>query len=311
MPPRILAITGPTATGKTRLGVECAIALGGEVVSADSMQIYRRMDIGTAKPSAEETRGVPHHMIDVADPGENWSVARWTAAADKCCKDILGRGKVPVVVGGTGLYIDSLIAGRSFADGMKDEACRKELNERYGEIGGEAMLRELAQFDPQRAAKLSPADRKRIVRAWEVWLLSGETITEHDRLSRSRPPEYDAAVIALDYEDRNILYSRIDERADLMMEAGLAGEVRELLDSGLTESCTAMQAIGYKEIASALKGECGMDEAVELLKRRSRRYAKRQLTWLRAKSGISWIRWKAAPDFGSALKSASELFKNG
>ncbi len=308
MPSKILVITGPTATGKTRLGVSCSLALGGEVVSADSMQVYRRMDIGTAKPTAEETRGVPHHLIDVAEPGESWSVARWTELARERCEDILARGRVPVVVGGTGLYIDSLISGRDFADGTRDEACRAELGERYDEIGGAAMLTELSQIDPKRAAKLAPADKKRIVRAWEVWLLTGETITEHDRRTRERPSAYDARVIALDYADRAALYARIDARVDEMAAAGLFDEVRALLASGLPDGCTAMQAIGYKEAAAAIRGECDAAAAIETIKRESRRYAKRQLTWLRAKAGVKWIRWGDVPDFDGALRISTDFF---
>ena len=178
MQPKIVVITGPTASGKTALGVALAQRLGGEVVSADSMQIYRGMDIGTAKPTPEEMQGVPHHMIDIADPAENYSVSRYAAQAAACVDDILARGKLPIVVGGTGLYIDSLIAGRTFADGTADTALRQELSERYDEIGGEGLLGELRKVDPERAARLHPADKKRIVRAMEVYILTGKTITQ-------------------------------------------------------------------------------------------------------------------------------------
>ncbi len=310
MPPKIAVVTGPTATGKTRLGAMLAKKLGGEVVSADSMQIYRGMDIGTAKPSPEETLGVPHHMIDVAEPGEAFSVARYIDEASAACDDILSRGRLPVIVGGTGLYIDSLIAGRRFA--MRDDGglCRAGLNGRYDEIGGEALLRELSQVDPERAAKLHARDKKRIVRAFEVWLLTGRTITEHDEETRALPPKYEAAVIALDYADRNDLYARIEARVDTMVRAGLFGEVRGLLDAGLSSDCTAMQAIGYKEAAAALQGEIDEAEAVAQIKRESRRYAKRQLTWLRARPDVFWLRWEKEPDFDSALLSSTDFLRS-
>lgn len=298
--PKIAVITGPTATGKTALGILLAKELDGEVVSADSMQIYRRMDIGTAKVTSGEMQGVPHHMLDVAEPTENWSVARYVAEADSCVRDILRRGKLPIIVGGTGLYIDSLIAGREFADIGVDGTLRCELSEKYDRLGGEAMLELLAQNDPERAALLHPSDKKRITRALEVFYLTGKTITQHDAETRSLPPRYDAAKIALSFEDRENLYSRIDMRVDKMVEQGLYDEVRSLLDSGVPEKCTAMQAIGYKEAAQALLGKITMEDAIETIKRESRRYAKRQLTWLRRDKSLKWIFWKTNPDFENA-----------
>lgn len=296
MPPKIAVITGPTASGKTALGVALAELLHGEVVSADSMQIYRRMNIGTAKPTPEEMRGVPHHMIDVAEPGENYSVARYVAEASACVDDILARGKLPVVVGGTGLYIDSLLSGRTFADGASDSALRQELNERYDEIGGEGLLGELRKVDPDRAVKLHAADKKRIVRAMEVYILTGKTITQHDAETRLIPPRYDAARIALDFENRADLYARIDRRVDAMVEAGLFDEVCALLAEGIPADCTAMQAIGYKEAVGAVRGERTEAEAADRIRQESRRYAKRQLTWLRRDPSLFWIRFEKAPD---------------
>jgi len=288
---KILVITGPTATGKTAAGVLLAQALGGEVVSADSMQVYRRMDVGTAKATPEEMQGIPHHMLDVAEPTEDYSVARYVKDADACVQDILARGGLPILVGGTGLYIDSLIAGRDFGEDAPDPGLRDGLYEKYDRLGGEVLLAELAKIDPARAAKLYPADKKRIVRALEVFYATGQTITAHDEETKKRPPRYDAARLALSYEDRAVLYERIDLRVDKMVEAGLFDEVRALLESGVPAGCTAMQAIGYKETAAALRGELTEAEAVETIKRESRRYAKRQLTWLRAKPAQHWFLW--------------------
>jgi tRNA dimethylallyltransferase len=274
------------------------------------MQVYRGMDIGTAKPTPEETLDIPHHLIDVAEPDESYSVARYVEAASAACDDILARNWLPVVVGGTGLYIDALISGRDFA--MRDDGgvCRRELSERYDEIGGEGLLRELSQLDPERAAKLHPSDKKRIVRAYEVFLLTGKTITEHDAETKKRPPRFDAAVIALDFADRADLYARIDARVDAMVGAGLFNEVRALLASGLSAGCTAMQAIGYKEAAAALRGEISVAEAVEQIKMESRRYAKRQLTWLRAKPDVFWVRWEKVPAFDFALLRSTDFLRS-
>ena len=305
MPPKIVVITGPTATGKTRLGVMLALELGGEVVSADSMQLYRGMDIGTAKPTPAEMQGVPHHLIDVAEPWEGWSAAKFVEAARAACLDIISRGRLPIVVGGTGLYIDSLVQGRSFGAVDESGETRRELEERYDEIGGAAMLRELAQLDPERAAKLSPNDKKRVVRAYEVYLLTGRTITELDRESREREPEFDAKYIILGWASRDELYRRIDARVDEMVAQGLFEEVEALLAEGLGPDTTAMQAIGYKEAAEALRGECSRDEAIEKIKRETRRYAKRQLTWLRRREGALRIDWEGTPDFESALRAST------
>ena len=292
--PKLLVICGPTASGKTALGVALAQAIGGEVVSADSMQIYRRMDIGTAKPTAAEMGGVPHHMLDVADPAEDYSVARYVHDADACVRDILSRGKRPVVVGGTGLYIDNLIAGRDFAPFTG--AWREKLQARAREEGLPALHAELRRVDPDRAEKLHPNDEKRILRALEVWYETGETITAHDQRTRSLPPRYDALRVCLNFSRREDLWARIDRRVDQMMADGLEEEVRALLASGVPPAATAMQAIGYKEFAAALRGEETMDQAVDQVKLRSRQYAKRQLTWFRRTPDIRWVTWEKDPD---------------
>ncbi|WP_294536409.1 tRNA (adenosine(37)-N6)-dimethylallyltransferase MiaA [uncultured Pseudoflavonifractor sp.] len=300
---KLLVICGPTASGKTALAVALAKRTGGEVVSADSMQIYRRMDIGTAKPTAEEMDGVPHHMLDVADPGEDYSVARYVEEAAACVEDILARGKLPIVAGGTGMYIDNLLAGRTFA--AFTGKWRQILQDRAAKEGIAALYRELEQVDPQRAARLHLADEKRIIRALEVWHETGETITEHDRRTAALPPRYEAARIGLTFADRADMWARIDRRVDQMMAAGLVEEVEGLLASGVPERCTAMQAIGYKEMAAALREGRPAAEAAEEIKLRSRQYAKRQLTWFRREPSVKWITWEKIPDFSMALQNST------
>lgn len=300
---KLVVVCGPTASGKTALGVELALRYGGEVVSADSMQIYRSMDIGTAKPTPAEMRGVPHHMLDVADPGEDYSVARYVADASACVDDILSRRKLPIVAGGTGLYIDNLIAGRDFAPFTG--AWRERLQARAKEEGLPALLAELRGIDPDRADKLHPNDEKRILRALEVWYETGETITAHDLRTQNQPPRYDALRIGLNFTDRAELWARIDRRVDQMMAQGLEGEVRRLLSSGVPPTCTAMQAIGYKEFSAALRGEATLSEAVAEVKLRSRQYAKRQLTWFRRDSETKWIIWNKIPDLSMARQNAA------
>ena len=298
--PNMIVITGPTATGKTALGVAVAKAVDGEVIGADSMQIYRYMDIGTAKPTPAEMDGVPHHMVDIIDPAENYSVSRYVEQATAVADDILARGRVPVVVGGTGLYIDSLVAGREFAENQSDPKLRSMPEQQYDEHGGEAMRAMLHSFDPDRAEKLHPADKRRIVRAIEVYLLSGDTITAHDERTKAVPKRYNAVTYALDFTDRADLYRRIDLRVDRMAVLGLFDEVRALLDRGVPDDCTAMQAIGYKEAVLALRGAMTREEALERIKQSSRQYAKRQLTWLRRDKDIRWVRWDKQPDIPSA-----------
>ena len=303
----LVVITGPTATGKTALGVALAMRLNGEVVSADSMQIYRGMDIGTAKPTVEEMGGVPHHMLDVADPGESFSAAKYAQMASYCVEDIRARGKIPIIVGGTGLYIDGLVRGTDYAAAPSDPAVRRQIEAEYDALGGEAFRSKLATVDPDRAAILHPRDKKRLVRSWEVYALTGKTITWHDQQSRLVKPRYSAFTVALDFADREALYARIDTRARAMFDRGLVEEVRRLLASGLDEKSTAMQAIGYKEVAAYLRGACTLDEAIDQVCRSSRRYAKRQLTWLRSREGIRWVRWENLPDMDIARQLSTEI----
>ena len=310
MPPKILVVSGPTASGKTALAVELALAHNGEVVSADSMQIYRRMDIGTAKPTRAEMRGVPHHMLDVADPGEDFSVARYVELAARCVDDILARGKLPIVAGGTGLYIDSLLSGRTFARFDPDSPLRRELEEELARRGGAALLEELARVDPDTAARLHPNDGKRIVRALEVYRSTGTTLTAHNAMTRSLPPRYDALTLTLAFQRREDMWDRIDRRVDRMMADGLAEEVRALLDSGVPDRCTAMQAIGYKEMAAALRGDGDTARAAEEIKLRSRQYAKRQLTWFRRDPAARWLLWDREPDLSAALQASTKYLSD-
>lgn len=305
MAKRVIVVAGPTASGKTRLSIELAEKLNGEIVSADSMQIYKRMNIGTAKATQEETSRVPHHMLDVAEPGEDYSVARYVEDASRCCDDIIARGKIPVITGGTGLYIDSLLSGRNFAARQdSDDTLREDLLREFDEVGGEEMLRRLHEVDPERAEKLNTGDKRRIVRALEIYKLTGITATEHDRRTQALPKAYDACYFVLNFKDRADLYSRIDKRVDIMEQQGLFKEVEELLASGFPESCTAMQAIGYKEVVSALKGEISKQDALDLIKQSSRRYAKRQLTWFRKNKDACWIEFDKEPDYDAALSQA-------
>ena len=310
MSDKVIVVAGPTASGKTAMGIALAQEYGGEIVSADSMQVYRGMDIGTAKATAEERAAAVHHMLDVAEPEENYSVSLYVTQAQKVCEDIIARGKIPIIVGGTGLYIDSLLRGSDFAPVAEDEALRLRLSAEYEAMGPEAMHRRLAEIDPERAAKLAPTDKRRIVRAIEIFMLSGKTATEHDRDTQARPPRFDAAFMVMNYADRAKLYERIDRRVDIMVEEGLFDEVQGLLDRGVPADCTAMQAIGYKEAALALRGEISRHEAAQLIKQGSRRYAKRQLTWFRRRDGAFWINWEAQPDFELARRLSREFLRS-
>ena len=286
---KIICIAGPTASGKTSLAIALAKLYDGEVISCDSMQIYKGMDIGTAKPTKEEMDGIVHHMLDVAAPTEDFSVSRYCEMAHPIVKDIISRGKTAIIAGGTGLYMDALIKGNDFAS-CPSTGMREKLEARADEEGMDAMLSLLASVDPQAAAKLHPADRKRILRALEVYYETGQTITAHNEKTKQIPPRYSPVWFALEDENRQDLYDRIDRRVGIMLENGLIGEIKALLNAGIPEKCTAMQAIGYKEFLDALNGQCTIEDAADQVRQASRRYAKRQLTWFRRNPNIHWLR---------------------
>ena len=307
MAPKIVCVVGPTACGKTTLGVLLAKQFHGEVVSADSMQIYRGMTIGTAAPTEKEMDGVPHHMVAVADPAEQWSAARYAETAIPIIDDILARGKLPVLVGGTGLWLDAVVKGHGFAGGHAGGEVRKTLQKRLEAEGIEPLLEELRQVDPETANRLHPADEKRILRALEVYLETGKTISAHNAETKDLPPRYDAIWIGLRFADREDMKALIDRRVDKMAEEGLVEEVRALLESGLPRNATALQAIGYKEFLGVLEGTATEAEALAEVKLRSRQYAKRQLTWLRRNPAIHWIEWEKERDFAKALQISTEI----
>ena len=303
----IICIAGPTASGKTALAVELAKMFNGEVVSCDSMQIYRRMDIGTAKPFPEERQGIPHHMIDVADPDEDFSVSRYCEMAGPIVDDIVARGKTAIIAGGTGLYMDSLIKGNDFAP-FPSTGCRERLEAQCDEMGMEFMMNMLREIDPEAAERIH--DRKRMIRALEVYQETGETITEHNRKTQLIPPRYSPLWFGLDFDPRQALYDRIDLRVDIMLQQGLVEEIRNLLASGIPEKATSMQAIGYKEFVDALDGRCTIEEAAAQVQQSSRRYAKRQLTWFRRNKAMNWLTRTPNDGVEEILARATQIILN-
>ncbi len=276
----VIVVAGPTASGKTSLGIAVCKRFNGEVISADSMQIYKGMDIATAKPTKEETDGIPHHLIDIIDPEERFSVAQFKALAEEKIKDITSRGKIPVIVGGTGLYIDNLIDNIELSDSEVDLELRKELTQRAEEEGIDSLIEELKVIDPEYVNNLKEINKKRIIRALELWHTAGITITEQNRRSRLNESPYRACYLCLDAHDREILYNRINTRVDKMVDDGLLQEAEQFL---LNKGITSAQAIGYKELDPYFNAEKTLQEALDSLKQGTRRYAKRQLTWFRRK----------------------------
>ncbi len=304
---KVIVIAGATASGKTSLSIKIAQKYDGEVVSADSMQIYKGMNIATAKPSKEEMCGIPHHLMDFLSPEETFSVSQYVDMAKEKINDILSHGKVPVVCGGTGLYIRSLVENVRFSPHDPNEKLRNELNARYEKEGGEVLLKELAEFDEETAKTLHPSNNKRIIRAIEIYKTTGRTMSEHIRDSKNTPSPYDWTVIGLTFADRQKLYDRIDLRVDVMLEMGLLDEAREFYREH--KGKTAAGAIGYKELKPYLDGEMSLDEAVERLKQVTRNYAKRQLTWFKKDEYINWIYADRCKDvFAEAEKILSSRF---
>ena len=301
----IICIAGPTASGKTALAVELAKELGGEVVSCDSMYVYRRMNIGTAKPTLEEMQGIPHHMIDVAEPWEDFSVSRYCDMAAPIVDDIVSRGKTAIIAGGTGLYMDSLIKGNDFAP-VPATGHRQRLEKLLEEQGLEALTTQLVRIDPE-ALERSQNNPRRIIRALEVYFETGETITAHNLRTQAIPPRYAPLWLGLDFDDRGELYRRIDTRVGIMLDMGLMEEIEALLTSGIPAGCTAMQAIGYKEFVDAREGRCTIDEAADLVRQSSRRYAKRQLTWFRRNKAIRWVTRTAGEGAEEILRRARQI----
>ena len=302
----IICLAGPTASGKTALAVALAQALNGEVVSCDSMQVYKFMDIGTAKPTLDEMGGVPHHMLDVADPREDYSVSRYCKDAAPIVEDIVSRGKVAIIAGGTGLYMDSLIRGNDFAP-FPSTGVRERLERQADAEGLEAMRSWLRSIDPEAEGRIQ--DRKRLLRALEVYLETGETITEHNRRTQALPPRFTPLWLGLDFENRQSLYSRIDLRVTHMLEAGLLQEIRNLLQNGVPDTATAMQAIGYKEFVSALEGHGTVEAAADSVRQSSRRYAKRQLTWFRRNPAVHWLIREDGTDGEEIFRSARQIIQ--
>ena len=308
---KIIAVAGPTASGKSALALALAEELGGEIVSCDSMQIYRRMNIGTAKPTADELARVPHHLIDVCEPDEDFSCADYVALAARAIEEITSRGKLPIVCGGTGLYLDALLRKNDLAPDTVDEALRAELWARYEREGAEALWRELYEIDRESAEATHPNNVKRVLRAIEIYRTAGVTKTELDRRSLEGGMRYDACVLYLSYENREQLYERINRRVDIMIDDGLVEETAALRAEGVFEkNRTAAQAIGYKEILPYLDGHVSLAEAAEDLKTATRRYAKRQITWFSAKPYVRPLSIGAETSFKNIVKNASELFQN-
>ncbi|MBR5448133.1 MAG: tRNA (adenosine(37)-N6)-dimethylallyltransferase MiaA [Clostridia bacterium] len=304
---KIIAVGGPTASGKSALALSLAEALDGEIISCDSMQIYRGMDIGTAKPTAEEMARVPHHMIDVCDPRVNYSAADWAEGAARAIADVTSRGRLPIICGGTGMYLDALLRPTSFSEGTTasdtSEEFRSEMQEYALRHGNAALHERLREIDPESADAIHMNNVKRVIRALEIYHTTGITKTEADRMTTVGESPYDCRVITLDYENRGILYDRIDRRVDVMIADGLESEIRSLLDTGaLIRETTAAQAIGYKEMLLYTDGILSLADAAELIKKNTRNYAKRQITWFKRYQDISVV-----PDRGGAMKTLSKL----
>lgn len=307
---KLVSVVGPTASGKTDLSVRLAQRFNGEIVSSDSMQIYKGMQIATAKPTEEEKGGVPHHLMDFLPPDQSYSVAMFVKDAAECIYDISSRGKLPFVVGGTGLYVDSLLNNIHFSEEQRDEKLCAELNEIYREKGVDFLLEMLSEFDPDSAQRLSEQrNPKRIIRAIEFYKTTGKTITEQNKLSRLEKSPYSPIKIGLNFRDRQNLYDRINKRVDLMLDMGLLEEARQVLSSPLSDTCA--MAIGYKELAPYFKNEKSLDECIETLKRETRRYAKRQIVWFKRDEDINWLYTEDYNSKEELYEAASLIIERG
>ena len=308
--PRVVAVGGPTASGKTALSVALARAFDGEIINADSMQIYKNLDVGTAKPSAEERQGIPHYLLDFLPPETPYSVADFTAAADPLIRDITARGRLPLVVGGTGLYITSLLSGMAFAPEKTDPAIRARLQARADTEGGAALYAELQRVDPDYAAQVHPNNLPRVIRALELFEATGRRMSDQRREARPAEAPYHALCLCLTCRDRAVLYSRIDRRVDEMVENGVLDEARQVYDHRDAYR-TAAQAIGYKEFFPYFEGTAPLDACTEKLKQASRNYAKRQLTWFRHMDGVVWLDASAPDVTARAVQLTREFLAKG
>ena len=308
--PRVVAVGGPTASGKTTLSVALARAFDGEIINADSMQIYKNLDVGTAKPSEEERQGIPHYLLDFMSPETPYSVADFTAAADPLIRDITARGRLPLVVGGTGLYITSLLSGMAFAPEKTDPAIRARLQARADTEGGAALYAELQRVDPDYAAQVHPNNLPRVIRALELFEATGRRMSDQRREARPAEAPYHALCLCLTCRDRAVLYSRIDRRVDEMVENGVLDEARQVYDHRDAYR-TAAQAIGYKEFFPYFEGTANLTECTERLKQATRNYAKRQLTWFRHMDGVVWLDAGAPDAVQTAIRKTSEFLAKG
>ncbi|NLO98923.1 MAG: tRNA (adenosine(37)-N6)-dimethylallyltransferase MiaA [Clostridiaceae bacterium] len=305
---KVMVIAGPTASGKTDLAVELALMVNGEIISADSMQIYRGMNIGTAKPAIEERRGIPHYLLDIVNPDETYSVAQFKDDALACINDIIKRGKTPIVAGGTGLYINSLVYNITFSETIADWEYREELKKMAEEQGPLVLHERLQKIDPKSAEAIHPNNTKRIIRALEVYKTTGIPISEHKDGSRRVPPSYEFLIYGLQVE-REKLYQRIDQRVDKMMVKGLYDEVEELLKCGYSPKLPSLQGIGYKELISTIEGKCALSEAIDSIKTNTRRFAKRQITWFNKTEGLVWLEYSDANTW-AILKLLADALNN-
>ena len=301
---KTIFIVGPTASGKTSLSIELAKRFNGEIVSADSMQLYKGIHIASAAPDESEKSGIEHHLIEFLDLSQEYSVAEYVKNARECIKEISENGKMPIIVGGTGLYINSLLDNTQYLDEETNPQLRLELEEKMQRIGAENMLKELEEFDPESAQRLHPNNRRRIIRAFEVYILTGKTITEQNAVSHNVESELEPLVIGITYDNRELLYERINQRVEIMLSNGLLEEAKSTFNSASSKG--AFQAIGHKELYPFIRGDISLEEAKENLCRQTRRYAKRQLTWFRRDERINWI----YPDLSESItKEATKLCK--